>query len=195
MKKLVVLLTVALVLVFAVSAMAESKVVSTEEATETVKTESPKIEDMTSVDDGGSSDSSSSSSSSSSTSSSTTTRTTTTVAADPDATLNDDVSKYANNPAAIMADYGIDTFKEPVIFESVTTVGTNTDSLTISQQSLTEDDEVAVFVVYRLNGKLMRVRLNNFHWENGKIVCEIPANVAREIDGKQIRIDVIGEAK
>lgn len=191
MKKLVVLLTVALVLVFAVSAMAESTVVSTEEATETVKTKSPKLEDKTSVDDGGSSDSSSSSS----TSSSTTTRTTTTVAADPDATLNDDVSKYANNPAAIMADYGIDTFKEPVIFESVTTVGTNTDSLTISQQSLTEDDEVAVFVVYRLNGKLMRVRLDKFHWENGKIVCEIPANVAREIEGKQIRIDVIGEAK
>ena len=191
MKRMVVLLTVALVLVFAVSAMAESTVVSTEEATETVKTKSPKIEDMTSVDDGGSSDSSSSSSSSSST----TTRTTTTVAADPDATLNDDVSKYANNPAAIMADYGIDTFKEPVIFESVTTVGTNTKSLTISQQSLTEKDEVAVFVVYRLNGKLMRVRLNNFHWENGKIVCEIPANVAREIEGKQIRIDVIGEAK
>ena len=191
MKRMVVLLTVALVLVFAVSAMAESTVVSTEEATETVKTKSPKIEDMTSVDDGGSSDSSSSSSSSSST----TTRTTTTVAADPDATLNDDVSKYANNPAAIMADYGIDTFKEPVIFESVTTVGTNTDSLTISQQSLTEDDEVAVFVVYRLNGKLMRVRLDKFHWENGKIVCEIPANVAREIEGKQIRIDVIGEAK
>ena len=195
MKRMVVLLTVALVLVFAVSAMAESTVVSTEEATETVKTKSPKIEDMTSVDDGGSSDSSSSSSSSSSTSSSTTTRTTTTVAADPDATLNDDVSKYANNPAAIIADYGIDTFKEPVIFESVTTVGTNTDSLTISQQSLTEDDEVAVFVVYRLNGKLMRVRLDKFHWENGKIVCEIPANVAREIEGKQIRIDVIGEAK
>ena len=191
MKRMVVLLTVALVLVFAVSAMAESTVVSTEEATETVKTKSPKIEDKTSVDDGGSSDSSSSSS----TSSSTTTRTTTTVAADPDATLNDDVSKYANNPAAIMADYGIDTFKEPVIFESVTTVGTNTDSLTISQQSLTEDDEVAVFVVYRLNGKLMRVRLDKFHWENGKIVCEIPANVAREIEGKQIRIDVIGEAK
>ena len=94
-----------------------------------------------------------------------------------------------------MADYGIDTFKEPVIFESVTTVGTNTKSLTISQQSLTEDDEVAVFVVYRLNGKLMRVRLDKFHWENGKIVCEIPANVAREIEGKQIRIDVIGEAK
>lgn len=191
MKRLVVLLAVALVLVFAVSAMAESTVVSTEEATETVKTKSPKLEDKTSVDDGGSSDSSSSSSSSSST----TTRTTTTVAADPDATLNDDVSKYANNPAAIMADYGIDTFKEPVIFESVTTVGTNTDSLTISQQSLTEDDEVAVFVVYRLNGKLMRVRLDKFHWENGKIVCEIPANVAREIEGKQIRIDVIGEAK
>lgn len=191
MKRLVVLLAVALVLVFAVSAMAESTVVSTEEATETVKTKSPKLEDKTSVDDGGSSDSSSSSS----TSSSTTTRTTTTVAADPDATLNDDVSKYANNPAAIMADYGIDTFKEPVIFESVTTVGTNTDSLTISQQSLTEDDEVAVFVVYRLNGKLMRVRLDKFHWENGKIVCEIPANVAREIEGKQIRIDVIGEAK
>lgn len=191
MKRMVVLLTVALVLVFAVSAMAESTVVSTEEATETVKTKSPKLEDKTSVDDGGSSDSSSSSS----TSSSTTTRTTTTVAADPDATLNDDVSKYANNPAAIMADYGIDTFKEPVIFESVTTVGTNTKSLTISQQSLTEKDEVAVFVVYRLNGKLMRVRLDKFHWENGKIVCEIPANVAREIEGKQIRIDVIGEAK
>ena len=191
MKRMVVLLTVALVLVFAVSAMAESTVVSTEEATETVKTESPKIEDKTSVDDGGSSDSSSSSS----TSSSTTTRTTTTtVAADPDATLNDDVSKYANNPAAIMADYGIDTFKEPVIFESVTTVGTNTDSLTISQQSRTEDDEVAVFVVYRLNGKLVRVQLNT-RWENGKLVCEIPANVAREIEGKQIRIDLIGEAK
>ncbi|MBO5533934.1 MAG: hypothetical protein J6B53_00835 [Clostridia bacterium] len=191
MKRLVVLLAVALVLVFAVSALAESTVVPTEEATETVKTESPKIEDMTSVDDGGSSDSSSSSSSSSST----TTRTTTTVAADPDATLNDDVSKYANNPKAIIADYGIDTFKEPVIFESVTTVGTNTNSLTISQQSLTEEDEVAVFVVYRLNGKLKRVQLNKFHWENGKIVCEVPANVAREIEGKQIRIDVIGEAK
>ena len=190
MKRLVVLLAVALVLVFAVSAMAESTVVSTEEATETVKTKSPKIEDKTSVDDGGSSDSSSSSS----TSSSTTTRPTTTVAADPDATLNDDVSKYANNPAAIIADYGIDTFKEPVIFESVTTVGTNTDSLNISQQSLTEDDEVAVFVVYRLNGKLMRVQLKT-RWENGKLVCEIPANVAREIEGKQIRIDVIGEAK
>ena len=189
MKRMVVLLTVALVLVFAVSAMAESTVVPTEEDTEKVKTESPKIDDKTSVDDGGSSDSSDNSSTT------TRTTTTTTVAANPDATLNDDVSKYANNPAAIMADYGIDTFKEPVIFESVTTVGTNTKSLTISQQSLTEKDEVAVFVVYRLNGKLMRVRLNNFHWENGKIVCEIPANVAREIEGKQIRIDVIGEAK
>lgn len=185
MKRLVVLLTVALVLVFAVSAMAESTVVSTEEATETVKTESPKIDDKTSVDDGGSSDSSSSSS------------TTTTVVAktDPDAVLNDDVSKYANNPAAIIADYGITTFTTPVIYESVTTIGSKTGTLTITQQSLKEGEEVAVFVVYRLNGKLKRVQLNKFHWENGKIVCDIPANVAREIEGKQIRIDVIGEAK
>jgi hypothetical protein len=109
--------------------------------------------------------------------------------------LNDDVSKYANNPKAIIADYGIDTFKEPVIYESVTTVGTNTNSLTISQKSLTEDDEIAVYIVYRLNGKLKRVRIDEFHWENGKIVCEIPANIAREIDGKQTRIDLISEAK
>ena len=180
MKKLVVLLTVALVLVFTVSALAES----TPEPSPTPAPQSKTIDDQTGVDDGGND--------SKSTRKATTT---TTVAADPDATLNDDVSKYANNPKAIIADYGIDTFKEPVIFESVTTVGTNTKSLTISQKSLTENDEVAVFVVYRLNGKLMRVRLNKFHWENGKIVCEIPANIAREIDGKQIRIDVIGEAK
>jgi len=179
MKRLVVLLAVALVLVFAVSAMAEQVT-----PTPTPAPQSKTIDDETGVDDGGDDSKSTR-----------TTTTTTTVAADPDATLNDDVSKYANNPAAIIADYGIDTFKEPVIFESVTTVGTNTKSLTISQKSLTEDDEVAVFVVYRLNGKLKRVRLNEFHWENGKIVCEIPANIAREIDGKQIRIDVIGEAK
>jgi uncharacterized membrane protein len=193
MKRLVILLTVALVLVFAVSAMAESTVVSTEEATKTVKTESPKIDDKTSVDDGGSSDSSSSSSSSSSTTTTTTT-TTRTVAADPDAVLNDDVSKYANKPAAIIADYGITTFTTPVIYESVTTIGSKTGTLTITQQSLKEGEEVAVFAVYRLNGKLVRVQLKT-RWENGKLVCEIPANVAREIDGKQIRLDVIGEAK
>ena len=158
MKRLVVLLTVALVLVFTVSALAAS---------------SPTIGAKTGVN----------------------TTTTTTVAADPDATLNDDVSKYANNPKAIIADYGIDTFKEPVIYESVTTVGKNTDSLTISQKSLTEDDEIAVYVVYRFNGKLKRVRIYNFHWENGKIVVEIPANIVREIDGKPYRIDLISEAK
>ena len=178
MKRLVVFLTVALVLVFTVSALAES----TPAPSPTPAPQSKTIDDQTGVDDGGNDSKS-------------TRTTTTTVAADPDATLNDDVSKYANNPKAIIADYGIDTFKEPVIYESVTTVGKNTDSLTISQKSLTENDEIAVFVVYRLNGKLMRVRLNKFHWENGKIVCEIPANIAREIDGKQIRIDVIGEAK
>lgn len=188
MKKLVVLLTVALVLVFAVSAMAESTVVPTEEDTEKVKTESPKIEDKTSVDDGGSSDSSDNSSTT------TRTTTTTTVAANPDATLNDDVSKYANNPAAIIADYGITTFTTPVIYESVTTIGSKTGTLTINQQSLKEGEEVAVFAVYRLNGKLVRVQLKT-RWENGKLVCEIPANVASEIDGKQIRLDVIGEAK
>ena len=183
MKKLVVLLTVALVLVFTVSALAET----TPAPSSSPAPQSKTIDDQTGVDGGSGDDDSSNTRR--------TTTTTTTVAADPDATLNDDVSKYANNPAAIIADYGITTFKEPVIFESVTTVGTNTKSLTISQQSLTEKDEVAVFVVYRLNGKLMRVRLNKFHWENGKIVCEVPANIAREIDGKQIRIDVIGEAK
>ena len=172
MKRLVVLLAVALVLVFAVSAMAEQVT-----PTPTPAPQSKTIDDETGVDDSKS------------------TRTTTTVAADPDALLNDDVSKYANNPKAIIADYGIDTFKEPVIYESVTTVGKNTDSLTISQKSLTEDDEIAVFIVYRLNGKLKRVRLDNFHWENGKIVCGIPADIAREIDGKQIRIDLISEAK
>ena len=191
MKRLVVLLTVALVLVFAVSAMAESTVVSTEEATENVKTESPKIDDKTSVDDGGSSDSSSSSSSSSST---TTTKTTVVAQTDPDAVLNDDVSKYANNPAAIIADYGITTFTTPVIYESVTTIGSKTGTLTINQQSLKEGEEVAVFAVYRLNGKLVRVQLIT-KWVNGKLVCEIPDNVASEIDGKQIRLDVIGEAK
>jgi len=178
MKKLVVLLTVALVLVFTVSALAV-----TTEPTPTPKPQSKTVDDQTGVDDGGNDDSSN-----------TRRTTTTTVAADPDATLNDDVSKYANNPAAIIADYGITTFKEPVIFESVTTVGTNTKSLTVSQKSLTENDEVAVFVVYRLNGKLVRVQLKT-RWEKGKLVCEIPANVAREIDGKQIRLDVIGEAK
>ena len=187
MKRLVVILTVALVFVFAVSAMAESTVVSTEEATETVKTESPKIDDKTSVDDGGSSDSSSSSST-------TTTKTTVVAQTDPDAVLNDDVSKYANNPAAIIADYGITTFTTPVIYESVTTIGSKTGTLTITQQSLKEGEEVAVFAVYRLNGKLVRVQLKT-RWENGKLVCEIPANVASEIDGKQIRLDVIGEAK
>lgn len=180
MKRLVVLLAVALVLVFAVSALAETS----PEPSPTPAPQSKTIDDQTGVNDGGNDDSSN-----------TRTTTTTTVAADPDATLNDDVSKYANNPAAIIADYGIDTFKEPVIYESVTTVGTNTDTLIISQQSLTEKDGVAVFVVYRLNGKLKRVRINKYHWENGKIVCEIPANIAREIDGKQIRIDVISEAK
>ena len=181
MKRLAVLLAVALVLVFAVSALAETS----PDPSPTPAPQSKTVDDQTGVDDGGNDDSSNTR---------TTTTTTTTVAADPDATLNDDVSKYANNPAAIMADYGIDTFKEPVIFESVTTVGTNTGSLTISQQSLTEDDEVAVFVVYRLNGKLVRVQLKT-RWENGKLICEIPDEVASEIDGKQIRIDVIGEAK
>ena len=181
MKRLVVLLAVALVLVFAVSALAEMS----PDPSPTPAPQSKTVDDQTGVDEGGNDDSSNTR---------TTTTTTTTVAVDPDATLNDDVSKYANNPAAIMADYGIDTFKEPVIFESVTTVGTNTGSLTVSQQSLTEDDEVAVFVVYRLNGKLVRVQLKT-RWENGKLICEIPANVASEIDGKQIRIDVIGEAK
>lgn len=180
MKRLVVLLAVALVLVFAVSALAETS----PEPSPTPAPQSKTIDDQTGVDDGGDNSKSTR-----------TATTTTTVAADPDATLNDDVSKYTNNPEAIIADYSIDTFKEPVIYESVTIVGTNTDSLTISQQSLTEEDEIAVFVVYRLNGKLKRVRINKYHWENGKIVCEIPANIAREIDGKQTRIDVISEAK
>jgi hypothetical protein len=179
MKRLVVFLAVALVLVFAVSALAEM----TPEPSPTPAPQSKTIDDETGVDDGGDD------------SRSTRTTTTTTVAADPDATLNDDVSKYTNNPKAIIADYGIDTFKEPVIYESVTTVGTNTDSLTISQKSLTEDDEIAVYIVYRLNGKIKRVRIYDFHWENGKIVVKIPANIALEIIGKQFRIDVISEAK
>lgn len=178
MKRLVVLLAVALVLVFAVSALAEM----TPEPSPTPAPQSKTIDDETGVDDGGDDSRS-------------TRTTTTTVAADPDALLNDDVSKYANNPKAIIADYGIDTFKEPVIYESVIIDGTNTDSLTISQKSLTEDDEIAVYIVYRLNGKIKRVRIYEFHWENGKIVVKIPANIALEIIGKQFRIDVISEAK
>ncbi|MBQ9007876.1 MAG: hypothetical protein IJ088_00915 [Clostridia bacterium] len=175
MKRLVLLLAFALVFVFAVSVMAEGG-----EPTPTPVPESRRADDNTDADDG--SDDSSY-------------KNVTGVVNDSDAVLDEDVSKYANNPTAINADYALNgEFTEPVIYESIRKVATASDTVTITMASLDENDEFAVFVVYKLNGKIVRKRLNA-KWVNGKLVCDIPSNVAGEIAGKQVRFDVIGEKK